>query len=331
MLTSGFCRGGRVRPNWAGITILIFVTLTGCRQSESEWTPLGREMLRVSPHVPWPAPAQPPPPPSVNGITVTPVGVSLVARNLLAELRTQAPGGADPGTTLALLVRAERDQILSLDASASGIARFTDDAGGDLMTGAEGSHWRSRSGVVSLASEGEPTALIAEFTAPNLPKAGANRAFLEGTLAVVVAGPTQYVRIQNVQVKKGNLAKAPFAVEIVHVGRPTLVAKDCYPFAVKMQIRKGAGSRGANLTSLCGVDLLDGENDSSLHVRRKDNPDPPPGTAEVELYFNRKVERATIELQYVRNTRTVTLPLNLSVSLGEWKSEPKVTPKQNSK
>ncbi|MHC5053423.1 MAG: hypothetical protein ACYTKD_01760 [Planctomycetota bacterium] len=258
---------------------------------------------------------------AAGGAKVEARGVKVVGKAFGKQPNTLRPFNSNTGTTVALLVTLPSGGIVEFDRRASKLAGMTDDAGSDLLKekaapkrgrgrmvfGGMG-HSQSGFGMFPKVSE-DGKACLVETKGPGLPCKGAKGVNVAGTMVLKVSAAKKTARQSGLALRKGaKITAGPVPFTISEVGKPQWGAE---PLEVTLHAER-------DISAIAKVRFLDA---AGKEIETEDGGTSRMGMmgkVSVEKAFRlaRKVDRATIEITYWDDMKTLEVPFDLKVSMG---------------
>lgn len=232
--------------------------------------------------------------------TVSVAGLRLVAKPYRGNQDMRAFNYA--GSAVSLLVQYPAGGLIEVDRKASKITAFADDKGTDLLVGKRD----FRNGISSIGDEISKDAKAALLTirGEGVPADGATHLHLTGTLAIKSATGTKTFTQKSVALKAGTKIKAgPVSLTIKKVGKPKWASWEI------------TFTNDAGMEQVADVKFLDAAG-KPIKSTRGGSWSSNGKLMQVSYALGQKVQAATIQFDVWQGLKTVTVPFDVTTSVG---------------
>jgi len=262
----------------------------------------------------WPAGVAP----AADAPRVKVCGLRIVAKGYGQGMSGLRPLNGMEGASLAVLVHVPDGGLISFDKKASKLAQFVDDKGTNLLQPvrkAGRSRFQFGSGRPVFGPfpkiSKDAKAAMMEISAGRVPAKGASKLTAKGTFVFKRATAKKTATHKNVALKPGAKIKAgPASFEVTKVGKPkwsmggakfavTLKTTQDLSMIAKIRFQDAAGKEiKARLGSTTTMGMFGAR------------------TVTREYHLSKKLDRATVVVEYWQDMQTVKVPFSVTASVG---------------
>lgn len=246
-------------------------------------------------------------------LSVTPIGVQVVQEGFDKDQYDFDPFNGASGTVIQLLVSCPSKSIVSLDARGSEVSKLTDENGTDLLQPAPGAQdakqgFNTQPGIdhfPKISKDAHQT--VVKINGKRSPAKNTSKILLTGHLLLQVADGVRRVEVKNQKLEAGDLGIDGLQISIGPVGKAkTWDGKD--RLSVKFNL---VGPAADDLKEIVFNDTsgqpIDAKRASWMTMGNR---------KQIEYHLPLDVQQATIVLHLWQGLENITLPLDLSISLG---------------